>query len=327
MRPERILVIRFSSLGDLLLTEPFLRRLRERHPTDTIALVTKKEFAPIISSWPFGLQLITLAEDGSLGALRDQLFAFKPDHCFDLHASLRSRWLTAWLPGNCRRQRKYYIRRWLLVHTSYRKQLPFVTQRYLQLLNDVSELELPRWYSFAEQQLPAQPVLALVPGAGKLTKSWPVDYWEQLVQQLTASGWKLEIFGGAAERSLGDLLAVSTAAGQVTNYCGSLDLEQVATRIRAARLVVTGDTGLLHLATAVGCEILLLAGSTTRELGFLPPYSRLTIVEREQLRCRPCSHIGRDICPLQHFACMRELTPALVQKTIERIIANPAGDR
>jgi len=317
--PRRILVIRFSSLGDLILTEPFIRELRRRYPEATIGYVTKQAFSEIPAGWPFDLELFALPKDRSPGELLRQLKDFKPDITYDLHASLRSRWLTARLQGKCKRQHKRYLQRWLLLHTRYRLSLPFVTQRYLSLLQEDPQLLAPEWYSFAEQEEAAQPTLALVPGAGKFTKSWPADYWEQLVEQLLSAGWRLELFGGVLEQPLAEQLCSYGPEGIIENYCGRLTLAQTATRLRAARLVVTGDTGLLHLATAVNSPVLLLVGSSTRELGFIPPYSGVTIMEREELRCRPCSHIGRDTCPKTHFDCMRKLPPAMVMATIRKL--------
>ncbi len=319
---DRLLVIRFSSLGDVLLTEPFVRELRRRHPEAVIAYATKAPFAEIVAGWPFDLELYTLPERGSLSALRAVLARFQPRHIYDLHASLRSRLLVRGLPGELHRLRKHYFRRWLTVHYPGRRwTLPFATQRYLALLQDAPVAEPPRWYTFSECDIPTVPVLALVPGSGKFTKSWPVEYWEQLIAALAELPFRLEIFGGPGERALGAQLAALRPAGQVQNYCGELSLTQAATRLRNVELVVTGDTGLLHLAVAVETPVLLLAGSTTRELGFIPTFPGVTILEREELSCRPCSHVGLDRCPREHFACMRELTPALVRETINECLS------
>ena len=319
MNPLRILVIRFSSLGDLILTEPFVRELRQRYPEATIGYVTKQTFSEIPAGWPFDLELFTLSKEITLGELLKQLQDFKPDVTYDLHASLRSRWLTARLPGKNKRQHKRYLHRWLLLHTRFRLPLPFVTQRYLSLLLDDPQALAPAWYAFAGQDHLTVPTLALVPGAGRFTKSWPTDYWEQLVEQLLSAGWRLELFGGEREQAFADQLCKRSNEGMIENYCGKLTLAETATRLRAARLVVTGDTGMLHLATAVNSPVLLLVGSSTRELGFIPAYPGVTIMEREELRCRPCSHIGRDSCPRTHFACMRELTPDMVLGTINEL--------
>jgi ADP-heptose:LPS heptosyltransferase len=314
--PRRILVVRFSSLGDLILTEPFVRELRQRYPEATIGYVTKQIFSEIPADWPFDLELFKLSAESTLNVLKKQLQDFKPDITYDLHASLRSRWLTKRLPGKIRRQQKSYLQRWMLLHTRYRFSLPFVTQRYLSLLRDNPPVVAPAWYHYTEQEQTGEPTLALVPGAGKFTKSWPTDYWEQLVAQLLAVGWRLELFGGVREQQFAAKLKRLGDKSTIENYCGSLTLAETASRLRAAKLVVTGDTGLLHLATAVKSPVLLLAGSSTSELGFIPPYPGVTILEREELRCRPCSHIGRDSCPKKHFACMRELTPDMVLATI-----------
>ena len=305
-------LLRLSALGDILLSEPVPRVLKEREPGRRIVYVTRERFAAIPRGWPAVDQVLALPDrilGADLAALRRQLKALGPQRRIDLHNTLRSRRL--W-PCGAARLPKHRLQKWALVHgkalpARWRPAWPGpVWRRYLALagLPDAPPELRPRLvvqgqvlrHGECRHEL-------LVPGAGFATKAWPAERWLELLPLLLArSESPVLVLGGHAERALGERLA-AVDPRRVTSLCGGTGLDETARLVAAARRVVTGDTGLLHMADAAGVPGVALYGSTTRELGFFPIGGGLQVLECE-LPCRPCSHVGRTRCPLGHFACL-----------------------
>lgn len=327
-------LLRLSALGDILLSEPVPRVLKEREPERRIVYVTRERFTAIPRGWPAVDQVLALPDvirGTDLAALRRQLKALGPLRRIDLHNTLRSRRL--W-PCGAARLPKHRLQKWALVHG---KCLPAswrhaalaggpgpVWRRYLSLVG-LPEAPL-EWRPRLVVQ--GQVLLygecrhdLLVPGAGFATKAWPVERWLELLPLLLQqSATPVLVLGGERERPLGERLA-ALAPARVDNLCGRTNLDETARLVAAARRIVTGDTGLLHMADAAGVPGVALYGSTTRELGFYPIDGGLQVLEHE-LPCRPCSHVGRARCPLGHFACLAGIGAAEV---LERLLASEAA--
>lgn len=318
----RVVLVRFSSIGDLLLCEPLPRLLKGAGAAEVV-FVTRERLAELPRGWPAVDRVLALEEPGhpsQVRALRSRLGALGPVLTLDLHNTLRSRLLAP--PGLAGRLPKHRLEKWLRVHgpRALAKRLPVpppVWQRYQALAGFGTEsFSLPRLWvdgqcvdpERATDPGPEAPEL-LVPGAGKATKRWPGTHWLEFTKGLLElSSRPLVIAGGPADRPLGGQLAALDPA-RITNACGSLDLNGSARLVAGARRILCGDTGLLHMAAAAGTPGIALFGSTTRELGFFPAGGRLRVLEIEGLGCRPCSHIGRDRCPRGHFRCLRDLHP------------------
>jgi ADP-heptose:LPS heptosyltransferase len=150
-------------------------------------------------------------------------------------------------------------------------------------------------------------LLALMPGAAHATKRWPAHHWITLVAQLAQQQVDLVIVGGPAEVELGAQLA-QIGGPRVASAAGRFDLAGTAALIKQARCLVGGDTGVTHLATAVGVPVVVLLGPTVGAFGFLPYRARARVIERD-LPCRPCTKMGGPVCPLGHHHCL-ELIPA-----------------
>jgi ADP-heptose:LPS heptosyltransferase len=320
-----VVLIRFSSIGDLLLCEPLPRLLKARG-ADRVVFVTRARLSELPRGWPAVDQVLELEEPGRIPqtrALGQRLRELGPVITLDLHNTLRSRLLAP--PGLSGRLPKHRLEKWLRVHgpRALAARLPVpppVWQRY-QALAGIAESEQspPRlWVDGqcvdANRPLdpgPQAPEL-LVPGAGKATKRWPLDHWRAFTAALLqASPRPLVIAGGTGDRALGDTLR-TLDPGRITNACGSLDLNGSARLVAGARRILCGDTGLLHMAAAAGTPGIALFGPTTRELGFFPAGERIRVLEDLKLDCRPCSHIGSDRCPRGHFRCLTDLRPERV---------------
>ena len=311
-----VVLVRFSSIGDLLLAEP-LPRLLKRVGVQRIVFVTKESLRVLPESWPAVDQVLTLDDPGSLAqlfTLRKKVRAERPDLVLDLHHNLRSCVLCFGLPH--RRLPKHRLHKLLLVYAKplCHRHPPAVGQRYLALAGlqeEVSETLPQLWVGGERLQHAVSESEALVPGAGLATKCWPDEYWLEFARLLLErSELPLVVLGGKAEARIGEALAQLHPA-RVRNYCGELDLAGTARQLAKARRVICGDTGLMHMADAAGVPGIVLFGGTVPELGFAPRGTGLRVIQNE-LNCRPCSHIGRRSCPRKHFKCMRELLPAEV---------------
>jgi heptosyltransferase-2 len=306
-----VVLLRLSALGDILLSEPVPRFLKECEPGCSVVYVTRERFAAIPRGWPAVDRVLALPDRirvQDLLALRRELQALGRHRRLDLHNTLRSHLI--W-PCGARRLPKHRAQKLLLVHgkilpASWRGRPGPVWRRYLALagLPQAPMGWRPRLVVQGEELRHSERRHdLLVPGAGFATKAWPATRWLEFLPCLLATGeTPVLVLGGPREIELGERLAAAAPA-RVTNLCGRTSLTEAARLVAAARRIVTGDTGLLHMADAAGVPGVALFGGTTRELGFYPQGAGLRVLERE-LPCRPCSHVGRRACPLGHLACL-----------------------
>jgi heptosyltransferase-2 len=329
-----ILIVRFSSLGDLILTTPLLRAIRTRHPGARISFVTREDMADTLRHNPRINELITWRHGDPLGPLARQLRATPWAHRLDLHGSLRSARLRRMVGGDWTGYPKHRLRRALLIGTRRRLggALAPVAERYFEAAR---ALEVspdggpPEFYTSATEAAAADRFLAdhglgrtrrlvaVVPGAARATKRWPAGHWQALVSGLVTR-MDVVVLGGEAEREQGAALAAAGGEG-VASAAGAFSLVGSGALLRRADVVVSGDTGLLHLATAVGTPVVGLYGPGVREFGFFPYGGPARVLERD-LPCRPCTAHGGPRCPLGHHDCLRTITPDEVLSALERPI-------
>jgi heptosyltransferase-2 len=328
-----VLAIRFSSIGDILLTTPLLRAIRRRHPDSRITLVTKEEYVPLLSHNPHSTRVIGLAAGQSLRDLAVELRQERYTHRLDLHGSLRSLALRALVPGAWSSYPKYRFARAMLIRSKrdYYRDRRSVAERYFAAAKDLdvvpdgnppdfilgpeAEREADEWLASSGLS-PERRMVALAPGAAHATKQWPPDHWYQLIGRIMTAGYDVVIVGGPNDETLGASLADRSG---VASAAGTLGLQASAALLRRSVGVVSGDTGVMHMATAVGTPVVALFGPTVRAFGFAPYTSRAHVVELE-LSCRPCTSQGGPRCPLGHHRCMIDIAPALVYDTLQRSI-------
>ena len=320
---KKILVIRLSSIGDIILTTPIIRRLHTAYPQASIDYCTKPPFVSLLASNP---RLSTIYTTGQLPA---EVY----DLVVDLQNNSRSRAMVSSLNVLHKVQyRKENWKKWLMVqfkinlYSSSRS----VVDRYQDALeelgvpDDVQGCEL--YPSSAENDF-AEPFfklgitsLALCFGANHFTKRYPPRRFAGLLSLLLDKK-PLQVFllGGTEDAAqASEILNTLPAAYrlQVTSLAGSCTLMQTAALLERCDAVLCNDTGLMHMASAFGKKIFVLFGSSSSLFGFLPYHAPFELFEVEGLRCRPCSHIGRDRCPKGHFRCMNDLSETLIARKI-----------
>jgi heptosyltransferase-2 len=331
-----VLVVRFSSIGDVLLTTPLLRSIRHRHPEARITVLTKRAFAPLLSDNPRIDRVVALDPTGSLVRIAAELRAERFTHLLDLHASVRSRLLRAMVPGPWRTYPKHRVRRALLIHTKrnrYRDLRP-VAERYFDAAHELdvrpdgkppefalgtpARDEAAAWL-VAQGLRTDRPLVAIAPGAAHQTKRWPIDYWSRLVHSVVCAGMDVVIVGGPDDADLADELTRDHRE-HAWRAAGRFGLQGTGALLEHARVLITGDTGVMHMATGVGTPLVALFGPTVRAFGFFP-YGQAAEILEIALPCRPCSAMGGPVCPEGHHRCMKEITPASVFDALRRSIA------
>lgn len=310
---QRILVIRFSSIGDIVLTTPVLRVLQKAYPNADIRFVTKPQYAELVAPNPYinGVFVLGNGLDGLAKELRD----FKADVVIDLHHNLRTGILKTAVGGKWLAFNKLNVEKWMRVNLKMDR-LPHVhiVDRYLQTLAPLGlkadgeglDFFFPR--GFAGTILPkgfAGPYVAVVIGAKYKTKQLPL---EKLVELCDGSPKPIVLIGGEEDRELGQQVASGSKA-TIWNACGHLSLAESAWMLKQAAAVVTNDTGMMHIAAAFNKRIVSVWGNTIPEFGmypYLPKGGDSLVAEVVGLNCRPCSKIGFNKCPKGHFRCMRD---------------------
>ena len=317
---QRILIIRFSSIGDIVLTSPVVRVLRKKFPEADIRFVTKTQYSELVELNPNLNGVFLLRE--KLSDLSKELKAFNPDLVVDLHHNLRTRILKMLVGEKWLAFEKLNVEKWLKVNLKVDR-LPdvHIVDRYIETVNSVGiendgeglDFFFPE--SFSEPEIPLkvkEGFVAVVVGAKFKTKQLPVH---KLIALCAGIEKPILLIGGKEDEALGQSIADSV--NHALNGCGKYSLLESAWLIEQAAVVITHDTGMMHIAAAFKKKIISIWGNTIPEFGmypYLPEGGESFISEVDGLSCRPCSKIGYDKCPKGHFKCMEEQNIQLITK-------------
>lgn len=323
---REILVIRFSSLGDLCILGAALARWSARPGAEArrITLVTKAAFAPLLRRMR-GIDEVLELEgptSGDLGALAARIGGPRWDAVIDAHGTLRSSLLLAraGLRPDARLAKDTVARLALLrCRIGSRALERSMSDRFDELLATVAPGSIER--SCVESQ-PAlrvptaavAPCLGLAPGAQWPSKQWPEENFAAVLEGFrAASSAPVRLFLGPRESGWypGSRLATVAEKTDGVTVIRDRSLTEVAEEAAACALVLTNDSGLLHVAEAAGAPVLALFGPTVRQWGFFPRLPGSGVLETE-LDCRPCSRNGKRDCHRGDLACLRRIEPAQV---------------
>ena len=331
MGRKKVLIIRFSSIGDIVLTSPIPRSLKKSHPDYEIHFLSKKANTDLLIHNPHIDQLHILKD--SLSETIQELKQEKFDYILDLHHNLRSFLIKLRLGVKARSFPKENWAKYKMVHFKDRGiKLDHIVERYASTLSLIGskldeeglELHLPAGLEGQAQELlkknlgvVSQKPLAIVLGAKHATKRWPAHHFIELIQGL---GEAVVLIGGPDAKEEAEEIR-SAVQTPVYNSVGKLSLLESAALLKQCRAVVAHDTGFMHIAAAFRMEIYSLWGNTVPEFGMTPYKSPHEILEVRGLDCRPCSKIGFDQCPKGHFSCMQNQKAEMVAERIKRGIA------
>lgn len=309
----KILIIRYSSIGDVVLTSPIIRCVHEQLGAE-VHYLTKASMAQLVQDSPYISKVYSIKEDNKevIGHLLQEHY----DAIIDLHKNLRSRQIVRRLNVVTYSYDKLNIRKWLYVNLKINR-LPdkhlvdryFDGVRTLGVSNDGKGLDhyIPEADAAFGRQYHRQhgPYKVAVLGANYYTKRIPVQLLQKMIN--TDLNTTYILVGGADVTADGDRLARATTS---INMCGKLTLGQSAAIISMADHVISGDTGMMHIAAAYQRPMTSIWGSTVPALGMYPYYGDSDVprhmAEVEGLGCRPCSKLGYKRCPRGHFRCMMD---------------------
>ncbi len=341
MSIQRILVIRFSSIGDIVLTTPLIRNIRARFPEAQIDFVTKHEFFELLQTNPHLDTVYTYNSQSGLQGLWMLGLTLWHNHynvCIDIHKNYRSYALRCLVRSTQTvTYSKHIIRRTLLVKAgvNYYTEILRIPERYLKQLKPFgvvddgkgselfpSETHYTKANSIFRQENLNEDQLAIGFGAiaAHPLKEWPAERFITLGRQLVRRHHaRILLFGGP-----GDIQKVEHIAKQIPNdpivLCGRLSLLESAAALERCILFIGNDTGTVHIAAAMKRNVIVLFGPTVEEFGFYPYGTRATVM-CVSLPCRPCTHTGKGTCKIQEtHACMKKIRVEDVLENVEKML-------
>lgn len=312
---DKVLVTRFSSIGDIVITTPVLRALATQRDDLEIHFATKTAYKSLVEHNPNVHHLHLL--DSDFSAFTRELGQFEFKYFIDLHKNIRTQTLRQKLRfDKYFTYRKNNFEKTLLVQLGINK-LNGVhnVERYFKALTKLNikddgkgyDFFFPEEFSFKLPETLDSDYVAFAIGGKQTTKRLPR---EMMLQLCKAIELPIALVGGKDEEEDGKWLQAQLS--NCVNLCGKLSILESAHVIQHAQKVISHDTGMMHIACAFEKDLLSIWGNTTTDFGFAPRYSVGTkaesqIVETEGLKCRPCSRLGRDVCPKGHFDCLRKI--------------------
>lgn len=325
MNHKKILFVRLSSIGDIVMTSLAIRNFRKQYPQVEVAFLTKPMYRDLVQKHLGVEQVLCIQE--SLWETARMIVREDFDCVVDFHANLRSRVLVQFLPERIQvlRYSKRALQRNLSVwfRRNWYPPVP-VPEQYLEALkpfgvgNDGKGLSflIPEEDKIYKKDVPmthrsGYAVLAI--GASRFTKKLPVNKWIEICREIEVP---IILIGGKDEVKYGQEIAQSDEL-KILNRCGRYSLGQSASVMEQSLFVVTHDSGMMHIAAALDKKVISIWGGTVPYLGFAPyvrDASQSRIMEVKNLSCRPCSKYGRDDCPQGHFKCMQDIDASEVEK-------------
>jgi ADP-heptose:LPS heptosyltransferase len=309
----KILVIRFSSMGDIIYTTPVVRCLKKQLTGAEIHFITKPAFKYIYDNNPYVDKLLLLKP--SLSETINDIKAEQYDYIIDLHNNLRTAIIKLRTSIKSSTYKKQTIRKWLSLKFNLNLVPPVhLVDRYLKSVkflgveNDNQPID---YYIKADHQLnkllPSshqQGYVTFVIGATHFTKRMPN---EKIISLCNAIDKPVVLLGGNDVKDNGDIIANALGA-KIYNACGITSLDESVFLVSKAAKVIGFDTGLTHIAEAFNVPIVSVWGGTVPELLGVQPYKvKEVLVAGIELPCRPCSKFGLPACPLGHFKCMYDI--------------------
>jgi ADP-heptose:LPS heptosyltransferase len=320
----KFLILRFSSIGDIVLTTPIIRCLKQQYPDAEVHYATKKSYKSLLENNPY-IDKVFVLENG-LNELVKSLQSERYDYVIDLHNNLRTsiiklRLKTPLSMGEGSGVRsfsfdKLNLQKWILV--KFKKNLMpnvHIVDRYMKTVeslgvkNDNKGLDyfIPEKDEMPLDWLPENfrsgyAVYAI--GGQHETKKLPLNKMIELCQTIQLP---LVLIGGKEDVVISEQLLVISKNNLIFDTCGKCNLNQSASLIKNAKVVYTHDTGMMHVAAALKKKVISIWGNTVPEFGMYPYQTDFEVIENKYLNCRPCSKIGYNKCPLEHFKCMNDL--------------------
>ena len=333
----KFLILRFSSIGDIVLTTPVVRCLKKKFPEAEIHYATKKAFQSILQHNPYLTKVHVL--NGSVQELVKELKQQQFDYVIDLHHNQRTLLIKTLLGVKSFSFDKINFEKWLISNLKINR-LPHVhiVDRYLATCqtmgveNDGEGLDyfIPPHEEVDIKSLPPafhNGYVGWVIGAKQNTKKFPAHKIANALSQIHVP---VLLLGGKEDADSAEQIMETTNHPNVYSACGKYTLNESASLVRQADIIVTNDTGLMHIAAAFKKSIISIWGNTIPGFGMGPYYGQnhapvaassklVQQVEMLDLACRPCSKLGYESCPKGHFNCMNLIDESAIAKVVNEM--------
>lgn len=325
----KILVIRFSSIGDIVLTTPVIRQLKEQldGPVE-LHYLTKKKFAGLLTGNPY-IDEIHVIEKGTW-EVADALKAINFDYIIDLHNNVRSNSIKRQLKSLAFTFKKHNLAKWLFVRFGWNR-LPkkHIVERYLDTLSAFGVKDDGKGLDFYIPEEARQKVNEFLPenalkfvaisiGGAHIGKRMPAAKLAEIGQQIKSP---IVLLGGKEDMDEAKEIE-RLCTFPVINLCGKLSIHESAAIIEKSEVVISGDTGLMHIAAALHKKIISLWGCTVPEFGMAPyrPHPDSVIIEPSQLKKRPCSKLGNRCKYGIEQRCITHIDASEVALTVQSLL-------
>jgi heptosyltransferase-2 len=334
----KILVIRFSSLGDVILVSSLFQKIKEIYPKSRITFLTDKRFVGLFVSDPHIDRIFSYDTPREtvnyfmsyLRKVRGERF----DMILDCHGIPRS-FLFLMLGRAITRKKiqKYSTQRRQMVKTHRRINIPHVVMRYLSILDGGdNERFFPRIYLVKDElndikeirgvKESGMKIIGIAPGASKKTKMWSLHKMRKLSKEILNNSDRYVIFFGNKKEVSVVREITDGLSGRFLDLSGKTSIRELALSLNHCDVLISTDSGSMHLAVAVGTPVVSIFGPTIPEFGF-SPYDKRSVVVSKKLPCQPCSLHGSDVCVLRHHKCMELIEVSNVLNALEKVLKQP----
>lgn len=326
----KFLVVRFSSIGDIVLTTPVVRALKQQVPNAEVHFITKKNFEIVLKGNPHIDKLYLIEK--SVSEVIEDLKNEQYDYVIDLHNNIRTFGLKRKLGRKSFAFPKENINKWLLVNFK-KDRMPdlHIVDRYFKAVEslNVKNDHLPcEFYIDAKDEidvnfhfgLHAGRYVAIAIGAQYATKQIP---FEKLIEIIPQIEHPIVLVGGPSDIALSDKLLAHFPDRKLFSTCGKMNLAQSASVVKQSAVLLTNDTGMMHIASCFQLPTISVWGNTVPEFGMYPYFPKnrelFSVHEIKGLYCRPCSKIGYQSCPKKHFRCMLDQKSDEIAADVNRV--------
>ncbi len=327
-KPVKVLIIRFSSIGDIVLASPVIRCVKEQLPNAVVHFLSKKTFKAVTEANPYIDKFFYFSKD--FNELIKELKKEKYDYIIDLHKNFRTQKIKHYLKAKSFTYKKESISKFLLTKLNINTMSGrHITERSLDtvaplgIINDEKGLDyfIPSTINVSVADLPAPHqfgFIAIVIGASYHTKKLPIGKLQELC---TFINYPIVLIGGKEDSNHGVEIAKIDPI-KIYNACGKFSLNESAWLVKQSKLVISHDTGLQYIACAFNKKVLAIWGATSPKLDVEPYYGKRQLQYSTSpmyknfivpdLSCQPCSNFGSKKCPKGHFKCMKNQDVKLI---------------
>lgn len=334
------LVIQTAFLGDLILSIPTLRRIKEIFPDDKLIVLCKSGLGEFLIKEHIVDAIIEIEKSNAKSYQNALVESNKYNirNVFCLHRSVRSQLFAAkikaekkigfssflgfWIFDDLvdyRAENPEVIRQFAILETIDSRSFTEINSQDYSYLNSSEMPVVPPFFSFVQQvRNESRNKIAIFPGSVWATKKWTTAGFTELAELLVKDNYQIDLLGGASEKILCEEIAAKVSGVNV--LAGSCSIAETIQLLAGYDLVISNDSAPTHMAAYNNIPVVTIFGPTTLKQGFRPWSNNAYVIENNQLTCRPCGKHGHNVCPLAHHNCMKSISAIMVYQQVKKIL-------